>query len=264
MKLYLFAAAVTATACAEKTETNEPFTAQEAASAGNSMAAGIEDAAKGFGPVNQNNADGCVTMSGDPSDADHDSIPANAKATYNCTARLLGYTGTVTGTQSITDDAPTIAAWAFTGSHDFHSTLTGPVGNSVVRDTRGSLVATQSGLTFGLQRMFDGTTVFTDNKGSTTVEEAVDWKIGFMPTVAFMAGQPVVAGALSANGSWDVAVGAHAANATIATPTPLTIAPSCASLVTAGSITASYDIDGTSHAITVTWTACGQHIVTSR
>jgi hypothetical protein len=50
----------------------------------------------------------------------------------------------------------------------------------------------------------------------------------------------------------------------VSTPTPLTLTPTCETRVTAGVVKATYDDErGVAREITVTWTGCGQHVVTS-
>src|SRR6185312_10460292 len=73
--------------------------------AGNSLAAEIEAGATAFGPVTEQGAAGqsCITLSGDTSDADQDSIPAQATLTFACITSQNGYTGMLTGTEAVTD-----------------------------------------------------------------------------------------------------------------------------------------------------------------
>lgn len=235
----------------------------EARSAGDALANGIEDSALGFGKVSEGMAaDGtCVTPSGDAADPDMDNIPNNAKLTYNCTGMLFGFTGTLTGTLGVVDDQPNAIAWAFTGMSDLNASLTGPDGASIVRDWSGKIVASQASPVgpFKTQRTLDVTTVFTDRRGAKlTVTEDNDWAVTFTPMATWTPGSLIVTGKVSATGSWNITVGEHAATATIATPTPLTLDPACASRITAGTVTGSYVDDAENNGtITVTWTGCG-------
>ena len=247
---------------------NDSFSNAEARNAGDSLGAGVEESAKGFGKVSDGtSADAaCVVLSGDTADPDLDNIPNNAKLTYNCTGMLLGLTATVTGTMGVVDDSPAAAAWSFTGMADLHGSLTNTGGASIVRDTDGMIVATQTSALgpYKLQRMLDIVTVFTGERGATaTVNEDNDWAVTFTPMASWTPGGVIVTGSLNVTGAWNVSVGEKAAMATLATPTPLTINPGCASLVTAGTVVATYDGpnvgDGT---ITVNWTGCGVHTVT--
>jgi hypothetical protein len=73
----------------------------------------------------------------------------------------------------------------------------------------------------------------------------------------------VVGGTLTASGDWNVSIGTASAEATLASPTPLTLTPSCATRVTAGTLTATYaGALGQMDTITVTWTGCGTRTVT--
>lgn len=240
---------------------------EDSQNAGNALGAGIEEAAAGFGPVNGGAAadSTCITLSGDTSDPDGDSIPTSAKLTFNCAATRLGFTGTMTGTEMVTDDQPTTVAWAFTASTNRHNSLTGPAGASIVNDRSGQIVASQGSVIgpFTLARILDATTVFKAASGATTtVDETNDWLITYTPGGSWAPGGAVVPGSVTASGTWVVTVGANAANATLATPTPLTLTPSCATRVTAGKVTGTYEGNGHMNTITVTWTGCGQSTVT--
>jgi len=242
---------------------DDGLTSAEARSAGDALAAGIEDSASGFGQVNQGTAadSTCVVASGDSADPDLDSIPNNAKLTFDCASTLFGFTGTLTGTMGVVDDQPGAVAWAFTGMADLNASLTGPDGGSIVRDWSGAIVASQGSPVgpFKLQRTLDVTTVFTGARGAkTTVTEDNDWAVTFTPVATWTPGAVIVTGKLAATGSWNITVNEHAATATLATPTALTLDPACASRVTAGTVAASYvDDAGNAGTISVTWTGCG-------
>jgi len=247
---------------------DQPLSQAESKSAGDSLAAGIEDSSTTFGPVAPTaNADGsCIVLSGDTSDLDGDTIPTDAKLTYNCSAMLFGFTGTLTGTLSAKDDQPASIAWAFTGSADLHASLTGPGNASIVRDYRGQLVGTQASLIgpFTLSRTLDAVTVFTSAANrQTTVTEGIDWSIEFTPQLTWTPGSVIVTGDVDASGSWSVDVDGTSAEATLATPVPLTLSPACATRITAGTVIGSYEAGGETHSITVTWSGCGLHSVTS-
>lgn len=239
----------------------------EAHSAGDSLGAGIEDSAKAYGPMTAAGADSmCVVLSGDTADTDQDSIPANAKLTYNCTSTLLGYTGTLTGTLNVADDQPSAIAWAFTGMGDLHATLTGPFGGNIKRDWTGSLKGAQTSAIgpFTTTRKLDVTTVFTpagQHPSSTTVTEANDWTVTFTPMATWTPGGVSVTGSLAATGSWNVDVEGEMFDATLATPTPLHLDPACASRVTSGVVKGTYTDGKAMKSITVTWTGCGVHTV---
>jgi hypothetical protein len=262
MKSLLLGFAVLTTACVAK---DDGLSNDETTSAGDALGTGIEDSAKGYGPL----AEGagvdapCATLSGNTADTDQDNIPSDATVTFNCTSMASGFTGMLTGTINVTDDAPYAAAWAFTGEANMNASLTGPLGGSIVRDWHGTLVGTQT-TNFATHRTLDVTTVFTNARNqSVTVTEDVDWNVTYTPTVTWTPGSIAVTGKLTATGEWNVTIGAHAANATIETPTPLTLDPNCATRVTAGTVTGTYDHDGVARTITVTWTACGTHTVAS-
>ena len=263
MKLFLIGLALVG--CAKKDTT---LSAVDAASAGQALAAEIEDSASGYGPVaTQSAAPPCYTLTGDTSDPDADSIPTNATLTFNCTDTEVGYTGMLTGTEMVTDTEANTAAWAFSANANLHASLTGPAGGSITVDRKGSITATQTGAAgpFGLARALNVTTVLTGagaHPASITVDQDNAWTLTYTPTVTWMPGSVVVGGTLDATGSWVVTVGDAEAEASIATPTPLTLTPSCDSRVTAGVVVGTYPNGAKEDTITVTWTGCGTSTVT--
>lgn len=254
---------VVATGCA-KQET--ALSAEESKSAGLALAAGVEDGAAQFGPMTTaaQFTPGCVTLSGNGADLDGDRIPANAILTFQCEEKLLGYTGTVTGTLMVTDDQPT-AAWAFTGVANLRGSLTAPSGAAITSERAGRLVGTQSSPTgpFQLDRALDVTTTFKAASGATVVvDESTEWTIRYTPQIAWKPGEIAVSGSLTASGMWNITVGNRSADATIATPTALTLTPGCATRVTSGTVTGTYEGGGKTNPISVSWSGCGQSTVT--
>jgi len=249
------------------------FTRAEAKLAGEALAASIEGAAKRYGPVSPEVAAAaraaavdasCVTSSGDGSDADGDTIPASATLTFDCSERRLGYTGTLTGTEAISDGQPNAVAWAFTASADLRASLTGPFGGSMVVDTDGTIAASQGSVVgpFRLTSDLDVVSVITNVRGiRTEVTEAIDGTVSYAPDLEWTPGGPVVIGTLAVEGAWNVMVDATSAEATLSTPTPLTFTPGCESLVTAGRVEAAFAIGASQASIAVEWSGCGQSSV---
>ena len=62
-------------------------------------------------------------MTGDTSDSDGDSIPLSAKLILDCHSRRLGYTGTLSGLETVNDTEPDAAAWSFTADSDVSASL---------------------------------------------------------------------------------------------------------------------------------------------
>ena len=234
--------------------------------AGDALAAEIEDGATGFGPVASQGAanPSCVTLSGNTADTDGDSIPDAATLTFNCSTTEAGHTGTITGTEMVTDPKPTMPSWDFTATADLHFALTAPSGGSITHDRTGTIVGAQQGTTFSLARTLDATTTIQASPTSTgvSIDETNAWTITYAPTVTWMPGAVVVGGTASATGSWSVTMGSNAADATLATTSPLTFTPSCATRVTGGTLTATYEGGGHMNTLTVAWTGCGARTVT--
>jgi hypothetical protein len=243
------------------------LTRAEATAAGQVLAAGIEDAAETYGPISLGATVDvqCVAPTGDTSDADGDTIPANARLTYDCSETRLGYTGTLTGTQSVSDEQPDALAWAFSAStDDLDASLTGPFGGSLVANINGTIVASQRSIAgpFELARTLDVFTVITNVRGiQTSIGETVDWTISYTPTLQWNVGAPAVAGELAADGTWIVDVNGKSLTGTLATPTPLTLTPSCRTRVTAGVARATFAVGGAQAAITVEWSGCDRSSV---
>ncbi len=237
-------------------------------SAGEALGNGIENGATTFGPMNTVSSvvalNPCVTLSGDTSDTDQDNIPTNATLTYNCSATSLGLTGTLTGTLMVMDTQPTEPAWAFSAAADLHTSLTGSGGASLDSDRVGALTATQAAATgpFDLAYSLLVESVLMTAVSDATISEQTGWTLEYTPQVTWTPGSVVVGGTLTATGSWDVTVNNNSATATLATPTALTITPSCATRVTGGTVTASYATAALMHTLTVSWTGCGQRTVT--
>jgi len=243
------------------------LTRAEATAAGQVLAVGIENAAETYGPVTLGaTVDArCVVPSGDTSDADGDSIPASARLTYDCSETRLGYTGTLTGTQSVSDEQPSALAWAFSANVDLNASLTGPFGGSLVADTDGSIVASQGSIAgpYELARTLDVFTVITNVRGiRTELTETVGWTISYTPSLDWGPGGPAVVGELAADGTWIVDVNGKAVEAMLSTPTPLTLTPSCKTRITAGVATATFALGGGQASISVEWSGCNRSAVT--
>jgi len=245
------------------------LSASDQMSAGQALANEVEDSAGGFGAVNQGAtaAPSCVTLSGDTSDPDNDSIPTHATLTFNCSAaNILGGTTSVTGTLDVTDDQPAAIAWAFTGTAALHGAITTAGAATLTTDRTGSIKATQGTAAgpFELARTLVVTTVLTTARASVTMDVNNDWTLSYAPHATWTPGGVAITGTLTATGSWNVSIGSHAAEWTLATPTPLTLDPACDTRVTAGTLTGTYADAGAMHTVTVTWTGCGASTVTAR
>lgn len=264
MKRYLFLIALAA--CAK--QSSGSIGQAEAQYAGQTLAAGVEDNASAYGAVNAGVGldANCVTLSGDINDPDGDSIPNDATLSFNCTSTGFGLTGMLTGSETLKDTEASQVAWAFSATAMFHASLTAQAGASITQDRSGSFVATQTGTTgpFSLERMLDATTVFKGDRGNTlaTVDETNGWTMTYTPQIQWQPGTIVVGGTLDVSGSWTVTVNGKTADATLRTPDPLVLSPSCQTRVTGGGLMAEF-VGATAHsAITVTWTGCGSSTVT--
>jgi hypothetical protein len=89
------------------------------------------------------------------------------------------------------------------------------------------------------------------------VSENLDWTVTYQPELDWSAGALAVGGTLTAGGSWVVSVGDRSADATVATPVPLTITSECATLVTAGQVDATFAVGERTETLTVAWSGCG-------
>lgn len=266
MRGFAVLAALMFAGCVQKASSTGSVDQADSQYAGKALAASVEDSAGGYGAVNVNAVDAtCVTATGDTADSDGDTVPNAATLNFNCTSTSLGFTGTLTGTIEVTDTQPTAIAWAFTGQANLHALLIAPNQDSITSDRTGSLTATQASVTgpFALDRALDVSTTFHTARAQITVDETTNWTMTYTPQAAWTPGGLAVSGSLAVTGSWTVSVGRHSADATLATPTPLTLDPSCQTRVTAGTVVASYMGSGGHQAtISVTWSGCGASTVT--
>ena len=267
VKLYLASLVLGLVGCINH-DTAAVIDQRNAPAVGQSLAGELEDGAHGFGTVDQGLAAGvaCVTLTGDSTDPDLDSIPNGATLNFNCTEASLDLTSRMTGTEMVTDDQPTTVAWAFSATANLHVSIISVGGASVTSDRVGTIVATQGSAIgpFSLARTLDVTTVLQPRVGAnTTVTMTNAWTATFTPQATWTPGGAIVTGSLTATGAWmaEVSTGGIA-DATLATPTPLTITPSCAARITAGTVIASFDNHGHASTITVVWTGCGVSTVT--
>lgn len=247
-------------ACAEPQA--GPLGEPEAMVAAGALGNGIEDLAARFGTLDRGAgaSAACASSTGDASDPDGDGIPVDATLTYSCEESRLGYSGTLSGTLAVEDDDPAAVAWAFTGAVDTRSALAGADGASITIDRDGQVVATQTTGSFGpfvIDRAVDVVTVLVTAGETTTVTESTAWTMTYRPLVAWSPGSPPVPANLSLSGTWSVNVGNSSAEATLSNPSGLSLSPSCATRVTAGSVTAAYLAEGATRSITVIWTGCG-------
>jgi len=242
------------------------LTAAEAKAGGQALAAEVEAGASGFGPVNEGATalPACVTLSGDTADPDGDSIPNQATLTFDCTSTTGAITTTVAGTEAVSDDQPNAVAWAFSANVDLQGATT--VGTaSVTTDRHGTVVASQGSALgpFSLARTLVVSTTIATATAMTTVDVDNAWTITYTPQASWSPGGVVISGTLDAAGSWHVSVGTHDADWTLATPTALTLDPTCPTRVTAGTVTGSYEDARGAHMVTVAWTGGGASTVTA-
>ena len=245
------------------------FSTLQAKFAGQVLAGGVELAAFQYGsqiPESSINNQ-CTTISGDPTDDDGDKIPVSGVLTLDCNKRLLGWSGSVKGTQSVTDTQPEAAAWSFTMSADLDASVSGPFGGSADSQASGSIAATQGGALgpYSLDILLGASTDITTATGlEFSVTEDIDWSMTYTPDLDWSPGGGiVVTGVLDVGGTWTVNVNGDEAEATLSTPTPLVFDPTCRpTRVTAGVVEASFEYQGKTAVIRVEWTGCDRSRVT--
>lgn len=159
----------------------------------------------------------------------------------------------VAGTIEIADDS-TAAVFAF------HRIVDLGIANDVVSGTFQSTV-TGTDPQDGTYHLNQNETFAVDGSG-IHVRDQLDWAETYTPSqgASWTAPWTPLPGTLAVDGAWSIEMNAGAAGASVSTPTPLTITPSCATRVTAGVLSATvHNPDGSSHTLSVTWTACGAH-----
>ncbi|MGH7648432.1 MAG: hypothetical protein ACREND_09970, partial [Gemmatimonadaceae bacterium] len=194
-------------------------------------------------------------------DSDGDGVPDSVSEVYttdNCTESSNG-TLSLSGAFVIKDPKPN------TADLDYHA----DIGNFVVTEN-GPAGNEQFDLTLGL----GGTLDIAETIGSITesgnyyiaVNETQPQQMrdsvaaNLTATYTFPAeallveGDALPGGAFSANGNESFTINGTTYSFTLATTTPLTVNPECATGVTAGGMTLTF---GNSGAVTITWSSCG-------
>jgi hypothetical protein len=245
----------------------QAFTKAQAKLVGKALGAGIQELTERLDPITPDSTTGdskCWTLSGDTSDDDGDRIPADAELTLDCSKRRLGFTGTLTGVETVTDREPDALAWAFDATVDAHSTLTGPFGGSMVLDAGGTVVASQQSIVgpFHLDGALDIATLITNVRGiETQILEGVDLTMSYTPDFEWAPGEVAIVGRIDVEGEWNVSIDDIAAAATLQTPTPLTFDPTCKTGITAGQLEAALTFGERAATIWVDWSGCGSPTV---
>jgi hypothetical protein len=245
------------------------FSTLQAKFAGQVLAAEVEFIAFQYGsqiPVSAINNQ-CTTITGDTTDTDGDNIPLDADLNLDCTKRLLGWTGSVIGKQSVADTEPNAIAWSFTMAADLAASVSGPFGGSAVNNTVGSLTASQGSALgpYGVVAALDATTSITTALGRQyEVVEDVDLTVTYTPEFDWAPGSgAVVTGVLDVDGTWSVSVNDNAAATTLSTPEALIFDPECRpTRITDGIVEATFQYEGKTAVVAVEWTGCDQTNVT--
>jgi hypothetical protein len=207
----------------------------------------------------------CNQISGDTSDADADLIPADATITESDCVMVNGTTTiTANGSISVRDDEPATRAWAFTQTLGVSVKIedSGATSNATLTGTR---VGSHPGGSFQTAENLSENVVQAAQGQTMQANEDVNWTTNYAPSSSWLPGDPVVAGTFTVDGGWSVAItggdGAlYGGTMTIATPTPLTVDPSCFTYVSAGELTAS--MDGGARVLTIDWIGCDDYTVT--
>ncbi len=235
--------------------------------AGGALADSVEQGALQFQGTNPAAGFTCHSVSGDPSDTDQDGIPANVTVVYsNCSQSGNGVIVTLNGQQSVQDLNLSAASFDFALASDISIGVTSTAGGSIMANEDFTLTGSQPA--GGYQIDVDGSrSVDAAGDGNTfQYDEDVAWAENYTPGSAWAPGAPLVAGTYTVNGDWAVAVDFNqenaSANANVTTVTPLSLDPACESLITGGTISASYQGPEGQRSLTVQWNGCGSHTVT--
>lgn len=212
--------------------------------------------------------DSCPTASpSTPADEDADGVPDLATFTYtapHCTDTEDGETATITGSWVAGDTTPN------TADLDDNEQLD-------------NMVLTESGSQFALRLSADGGVSIVETTGKVmltenlslaiqeTAPQAAQDSLSQVGNVEFdftPSGNPLIessqlpAGTLHIDLNETFVLGGQTIYTfTIATPTPLTIDPGCASSVTGGVVSVTFGT-GSSTIETITWTGCGVYTIT--
>ena len=126
-----------------------------------------------------------------------------------------------------------------------------------------SVTADNAGGTYSLDVSGNRGAEWDDGNETHSATQTLDWLLEFTPDGAwdpFTEAFP--AGTIGYTGSWNFTVDDASADATLSTPTPIHISPTCVGYVDSGSVMIEFVERGDEGSITVTWDSCGSHSVT--
>jgi hypothetical protein len=203
-----------------------------------------------------------------PTDTDEDGVVdtvTDVFTTANCTEISDGDTISISGTLAIGDPTPTTADLNYNAGLTSFVVQEGGASGDVTVTVNGSVTVSEtlSAITEAANYSLAGTS--TPSGGSTSTATYTD-NLTATYTFASPLSTPLVEGDLLPGGTLNLTGGETAMfntksySYTISTPGGLTIDPSCATAVTAG--TADITFSGVSKAAVITWTACGAYTVT--
>jgi hypothetical protein len=199
-------------------------------------------------------------------DSDGDGIPDNVTETWgsDCADTSGGEIFSISGSISISDATPNTPDLAYNSNID----------NLEISES-GSEANLSIGIngTLGVSETLSSISVaanYTYNFAETSpnaVTEAVTEKLtstySFPATSSLLVeGDSLPAGTFNISGQETFTVNNTTYAFTVATPTPLSVDPSCPTGVTSGVVTVGFSGQGATGSATITWTACGTYTIT--
>lgn len=191
-------------------------------------------------------------------DSDGDGVPDFAAIEHtDCSKTTAWGPGIVNGSEAITDNQPMSAGVDYSLAQSLEIALA-TSGDHVSFDS--AQTAEQSGSLFLLDEATDIQRTGHDANGAYSTEEEIAWSKSYEPGSAWAPGDDAVAGSYSVDGAYQVtftqAGVTTLVEAVVATEVPLTLDPSCATLVVAGTITAIVGDGSNAQILEITWTGC--------
>jgi hypothetical protein len=208
-------------------------------------------------------ADACYTVTGDASDGDGDGIVTDATVTYdNCTSSDSNATAVLNGHISVKDNDTSASTFNFQGDSALILVVTTPGGASATAKRVGGIIGLEPDANhFELKHAVASEVSAQANGESFDATEKYGFDEAYAPDSAWLPGQPLVSGTYSLTGGWDATVADHEAKAGVTTAVPLSIDPSCPSMVVGGEVDAGFQGDNDTRVLKVIWSGCGQRTV---
>lgn len=226
---------------------------------GHHVASGVLAGARAFRGSAPAFAAGCPTISMIGSDTDSDGATELTALQYTDCAMTTGYgPSIVNGDEAMVDNAEGVNDFNITHAADLRIAVQDSAQTSVHFQAANTGLHGADG--WQLTEATDVTIDGADENGSYSEHDQIAFVKLYVPSSAWLPGQPLVAGTYEVSGADEITVttseGASDVTFAVSTTDPLVIDPSCATLIVGGSIEAVSSDASATEALQITWTGC--------